>query len=228
MNKQTHHIRSIVPWLTVSLLILVTHCACAQDRFWVGLSGGLQNTYLLSSGRSEIDAKNAFRPNLALNTEFRFSPKIAVQTGLGYSLYTQKTSKFNNNFHYLTIPLHIKAGRFRKERKIALAYIVGLDFNYLLSAKNVYLDERNNITDYTNRSHTEPVLGLGIKKKINEQFLVETYITGKMGGMINNATNDGFALRNRNYGIMVSLIHTIPRSNKYYHKTSLINPNEYN
>ena len=214
MNKQTHHIRSFVPWLTVLLLILGIHSAGAQGRFWVGLSGGIQNTYLLSSGRSEIDAQNAFRPNLVLNTEYRFSPKIAIQTGLGYSVYTQKTSKFNNNFHYLTIPLHLKAGRFRKERKIALAYFVGVDFNFLLSAKNVYLDERNNITEYTNRFHTEPVLGLGIKKKINEQFLVETYITGKMGGMINNATNDGFALRNRNYGIMFSLTHTIPRCDK--------------
>ncbi|MBL7110507.1 MAG: outer membrane beta-barrel protein [Bacteroidales bacterium] len=214
MNEQSHHIRSFIPWLAVSLLILITHCTSAQDRFWVGLSGGLQNTYLLSSGRSEIDAQNAFRPNLLLNFEFRFSPKIALQTGLGYSLYTQKTSKFNNNFHYLIIPLHIKTGRFRKERKIALAYFVGVDFNYLLSAKNVYMDERSNIVEYTKRLHTEPVLGLGIKKKINEQFLVETYITGKMGGVINNASNDGFALINRNYGIMVSLTHIIPRSDK--------------
>jgi len=214
MKKQTLYIRSFLPWFTGLFLILITHSASAQDWFWIGLSGGIQNTYLLSKGRSEIDAQNAFRPNLALNAEFRFSPRLAFQTGLGYSLYTQKTSKFSNNFHYLTIPLHLKAGRFRKERKICLAYFTGVDMNYLLTAKNVYLDERSNIVEYTNRLHTELILGLGMKKKINEQFLIEVYLTGKAGGMINNATNDGFVLVNRNYGIMVSLTHSILRRNK--------------
>ena len=96
------------------LLLVLGSClsSSAQQKFWFGASAGVQNTLLSSRNSSEIDVKNAFRPFSTLDIEYRLSPRIAIQSGLGYALYTQNTSKYKNNFNFLLVPLYLKVGRF--------------------------------------------------------------------------------------------------------------------
>ncbi|MFC2123193.1 hypothetical protein ACFLU5_00155 [Bacteroidota bacterium] len=185
--------------------VLITGPSFAQKGFWYGSSIGVQNTYLTSLGRSEIDTKNAIRPLMTIDIEYRVSPKVAIQSGIGYSLYTQNTSKFKNNFNYFTIPLYIKGGSFKNDRKYALSFFGGFNLNYLLSAQNIYQGERKDISDYTTDFLIYNVVGFGVKRKINDNFVIETHLIGSMGGLLNNASTDGFLLMNMNYGLTVGL-----------------------
>jgi len=125
--------------------------------------------------------------------------------GIGYSLYTQNTSKFKNNFNYLTIPLYFKGGSFKNDRKFAFSYFCGINYNYLISAKNIYQGDKNDIKSYTRRFHQDLALGFGVKHKLTDKLLLETYLTGAVGGYINKASFDGFLLTNMNYGALISL-----------------------
>lgn len=196
---------NLKPFCFLSALTLCVGHLSAQKGIWYGVSCGAQNTYLYSWIRSEIDAKNAIRPFTTLDLQFQLSPKAAIQTGIGYSLYTQNTSKFKNNFNYLTIPVYLKGGSFKKDRKFALSYFAGLNFNYLLSAQNLYRGGKNDIMKYTRGFHQDYVYGLGMKYKIKDNILLETCLTGTVGGSINNVSFDGFALMNMNYGAVISL-----------------------
>ncbi len=192
--------------LILVLTLYITGELYAQKGLWYGCSFGIQNTYLRSWIKSDIDTKNVIRPFTRIDLEYRFSPKFALQTGLGYSLYTQNTSKFKNNFNYITIPLYYKGGSFKKDRKFALSYYSGLNYNILLSAQNIYLDEKNKINKYTNRIHQEVVLGIGVKHLIKEKLLLESYFIGSVGMQsINKLSTDGFSMINMNYGLVFSL-----------------------
>ena len=192
-------------FFTLFLFVLTDNPISAQKGLWYGVSIGVQNTYLRSWLRSEIDAKNTVRPVTAINLEYQFSPKAAIQSGIGYSLFTQNTSKFKNNLNYLTIPLYFKGGSLKDDRKHALSYFGGINFNYLLSAQNLYQGEKNDIVKYTSSFHQDIVFGIGMKHKIRDNFLLETYLMGAAGGTINKASTDGFALMNMNYGAIVSV-----------------------
>ena len=177
----------------------------AQKGLWYGVSAGVQNTMLSSKKRSEIDSKNAFRPLTTLDIEYRFSPKFAIQSGLGYALYTQNTSKFQNNFNYLLIPVYFKWGKIKAEKNLGTAFYFGYNFKHLFSAFNIYNEEKNDISGYAMKNHTDITAGYGIKYKINKNILFESYVTGAYGGIFNNASFDYFVLTNINYGIMFSL-----------------------
>ena len=184
----------------------------AQNGFWYGASFGIQNTLLSSKNSSEIDVKNAFRPMSTLDIEYRFNPKISIQSGLGYALYTQNTSKFKNNFNYLVIPLYIKGGKFKGNKNYALSTFFGFNYKYLLSAKNIFDGEKNDIFEYTTNSHIDYTIGFGLKYKIRDDLFLESHLTGAYGSNFNNASFDGFLLTNINYGISFSLKYNI--SNK--------------
>jgi hypothetical protein len=176
----------------------------AQEGLWYGISLGVQNTYLRSWIRSEIDAKNAARPVSFFNLEYQFSSNVSFQSGIGYSLYTQNTSKFKNNFNYFTIPVYLKGGSYKQDRRYALSYFGGVNLNFLLSAQNLYQGERNDIKEYTRSFHQDIIFGFGLKHKLRDNFLLEAYLTGAVGGYIPKVSMDGFALLNMNYGVMIS------------------------
>jgi hypothetical protein len=176
----------------------------AQEGFWYGVSLGVQNTYLVSK-LSSIDAKNALRPNTMIDIEYRYSPKFALQSGVGYSLFTQNTSKFKNNFNYLTIPLYIKGGRFKDDRKWGNSYFVGMNFNFILSAQSKYQGEKNDITSYTNKLLKDIVIGYGVKYKFSENFLLECHLTGSYGSSIDLGSSNGSKLIHINYGGLISI-----------------------
>jgi hypothetical protein len=176
----------------------------AQEGFWYGVSLGVQNTYLVSK-MSSIDAKNALRPNTMIDIEYRYSPKFALQSGVGYSLFTQNTSKFKNNFNYLTIPLYIKGGGFKDDRKWGNSYFVGMNFNFILSAQSKYQGEKNDITSYTNKLLKDIVIGYGVKYKFSENCLLECHLTGSYGSSIDLGSSNGSKLIHINYGGLISI-----------------------
>jgi hypothetical protein len=200
--KHKIYMRLSLIWL---VLVLVIKPLSAQKGLWYGVSGGVQNTYLRSWIRSEIDAKNAIRPVILFNLEYQFSSGASIQSGIGYSLYTQNTSKFKNNFNYLTIPLYLKGGSFKNGNRYALSYFCGINSNFLISAQNIYQGGKNDIKEYTMNFHQDLVFGCGIKHKISDNIMLETYLTGAVGGYINKTSFDGFALINMNYGALISL-----------------------
>jgi hypothetical protein len=184
----------------------------AQNGFWYGASVGIQNTFLSSKNSSEIDVKNAYRPTSTLDIEYRFNPKLSIQSGLGYALYTQNTSKFKNNFNYLVVPLYIKGGKFKENKKYALSTFFGFNYKILLSACNIYEGQKNDISEFTRNSHIDYTIGFGLKYKLQDNILLESHLTGAYGGNFNNASFDGFILTNFNYGVVFSLKYNL--SNK--------------
>ncbi len=194
------------PMLVMTIiLIVVCSIGSAQNGFHVGISAGVQNTLLWSEGRSEIDVRNAFCPLITADIEYRVEPIFGIQSGIGYSLYSQNTSKFRNNFNYLIVPLYLKLGGFKKEnKKFALSFLAGPNFKFLISANNVYQDDKNNISEYTTNFHLDYTLGIGLKYKLDDNFLLESHLTGTiLGGSFNNASFDGFVLENFNYGLVI-------------------------
>lgn len=196
-------------YILFALLILISlKCSpgLAQNGFWIGATAGVQNTMLSSKGRSEIDARNAFRPLFSADIAYRFSPKFEIQSGLGYALYTQNTSEFRNNFSYLTIPLYMKGGGFKKGRKFALSYFGGINYKFLLAAKNIYMDEKNDISEYSTAFHLDYTFGIGLKHKIRDNLILESHLMATLnGGSFNRTSFDGFFLSNINYGVTVGL-----------------------
>lgn len=189
----------------IILLILVCGISSAQNGLHVGFTAGMQNTLLASDGRSEIDVRNAFNPIISVDIEYRLEPWVGFQSGIGYALYSQNTSKFRNNFSYLSIPLYLKLGGFKKEnRKVAFSLFGGPNFKFLMAANNIDQDEKTDISDYTTDFHLDYTLGLGLKYKLNERFVLESHLTAtSFGGTFNTVSLDGFALRNFNYGLVL-------------------------
>ena len=206
MNETMRSIQHCIWIAAVIIPILGGRPASAQDGFQFGVSAGVQNTLLYSSYRSEINVKNAFCPLVTADIEYRFSPLFGIQSGMGYALYSQNTSKFRNNFSYLTVPAYVKLGGFKKERKFALSFFGGPNFKYLISASHVTQHEKNDISEYTKQFHIDYTLGIGLKYQLNENLVMESQLTGSfLGGSFNRATTDFFILKNTNYGVVLGL-----------------------
>ena len=154
---------------------------------------------------SEIDVKNAFCPYISADIEYRFAPRIGIQSGLGYAFYSQNTSKFRNNFNYLTVPLYLRVGGFKKDnRKFALSFFGGPNFKFLMSANNIFQDEKKNISDYTTEFHLDYTFGIGLNYRLNERLVLESHFTGTLwGSSFNNVSFTGFVLKNFNYGAVI-------------------------
>lgn len=188
----------------IILLILVCNPAFSQKGIQYGFSVGIQNTLLRSKNNTEVDVKNAFCPLVTADIAYGISNYFGIQSGIGYALYSQNTSQFRNNFNYLSVPLYLKIGGFRNNRRFALSVIGGANFKFLLSANNVYHNEKKDISNYTTRYHRDYTLGMGIKYKINNNLILESHLTGSfLGGSFNKASLEGFFLRNFNYGLVI-------------------------
>ncbi len=189
---------------TFTLLVLSCNISSAQNGLRFGISAGIQNTLLSSEMSSEIDVINAFCPLVSADIEYRFAPRIGLQAGLGYALYAQNTSKFRNNFNYLTVPLFLKVGGFKNDnRKFALSFFGGPNLKFLMSASNIYQDEKTNISDYTTDFHLDYTFGIGLYYRLNERLVLESHLTGTLwGSSFNYVSFTGFVLKNFNYGLV--------------------------
>ena len=192
---------------TLTLLLLSCSFSSAQNGLRFGISAGIQNTLLSSERSSEIDVKNAFCPLVTADIEYRFAPRIGVQSGIGYALYSQNTSKFRNNFNYLTLPVYLKVGGFKKDnRKFAFGFLGGPNFKFLMSANNIDQDAKNDITSYATEFHLDYTFGIGLNYRLDDRLVLESHLTGTLlGGSFNNASFNGFFLRNFNYGAMIGV-----------------------
>lgn len=205
--------RPCIGVVAVFILILASsRPLSAQEGFLFGMSAGVQNTLLYSAYRSEIDVKNAFCPLATADFEYRFSRLFGIQTGLGYALYSQNTSKFRNNFSYLTNPIYLKLGGFRHNRKLALSFFGGPNLKYLISATHVTQNENNDIAEYTTRFHMDYSLGVGVKYQLKKNLVLESHLTASfLGGSFNNASTDLFILKNTNYGAVLGFKYRFSR-----------------
>jgi hypothetical protein len=175
----------------------------------VGTSLSLQNTKLDSRLIKEVETYNAYRPAGNITLQYRFSKKIALQSGIGYMLLTQKTTDFSNNFNYLNVPIYIKLGSYKNNRSFALTYFGGFNFQYLIKANNIHNNEKTNINNYCDSFHYEAIFGAGLKNKISDKIEMEYYGFISRGSVINKTTSNGFNLSNKNYGIMINMIYAL-------------------
>lgn len=198
------------------ILLLIFHGlpAFAQKGFRIGVSAGIQNTLLQSKNRSEIDVRSAFCPLVTADAEYGFTNQFGVQSGIGTVQYAQNTSKFRNNFNYLIIPLYVKLGAFRNDRKVTLSFLAGPNFKFLLSAVNRYEGQKNDISDYTTGFHLDYTLGAGLNYNLGEHLVLESHLTSSfLGGSFNRSTSDGFFLKNFNYGVIFGMKYRLGKRN---------------
>lgn len=195
--------------ITCIVFQLITFSTYSQNRWSLGLSIAIQNTKLQSETMSRVNVESAYRPFFDAIVQYRFTKKLALESGIGYSLLTQNTSEFNNNFNYLSMPFYLKLGSYKKDRKIALSYLIGIKTQYLFTAKNIYNNNKTDITEYCDKLHFEGLLGLGVKYKLNDIFEIEFYGFAARGTVINETTHEGFNLYNKNMGLMFNLLYLL-------------------
>ncbi|MFH1052015.1 MAG: outer membrane beta-barrel protein [bacterium] len=198
--------RYLIVFLILNCLFLKVYC---QKGFSVGTSLSVQNTKLDSRLNKKVETYNAYRPAGNINLQYRFSNKIALQSGIGYMLLTQKTTDFSNNFNYLNVPVYIKLGSYKNNRRFAFTYFGGFNFQYLINANNIYNNEKTNINKYCDSFHYETIVGTGLKYKINDKLEMESYAFISRGCVINKTTSNGFNLSNKNYGIIINMIYEL-------------------
>jgi hypothetical protein len=198
--------RYLIVFLILNSLFFKVYC---QKAFSVGTSLFIQSTTLDSRLLKEVETYNAYRPAGSLILQYRFSNKIALQSGIGYMLLTQKTSDFSNNFNYLNVPIYLKLGSYKNNRSLALAYFGGFNLQYLIKANNIHNNEKTNINNYCDSFHYEAVFGAGLKNKINDKIEMEYYGFISRGSVINKTTSNGYNLSNKNYGIMINMIYAL-------------------
>ena len=197
--------------LPVVLLMLGLNPAYSQEGLHSGFSIGIQNTQLWSKDNSEIEVQNAYCPLVTAEIEYRVLPRVGVHSGAGYALYAQNTGKFRNNFNYLSVPLYLKIGGYKKnDRKFALSFFGGPNFKFLMSANNRYQDEKSDISEYTTGFHLDYTAGAGLNYRINENLILESHLTSSfLGGSFNRTSFDGFFLRNFNFGAVIGFKYSL-------------------
>ena len=194
---------------TFALLILLPNMN-AQHGLSAGLSTQLINTRMVDFSAKNISTQGAYRPATTLFVEYEFGRKCAFQSGLGYTMMTQNSDQFKNNFHYLAMPLYFKTGRLSEDKWIAFNTLFGFNLHYLLGARHVYRDEtKQDINDLSQQYHFDAVLGAGINIKISEKIRLDVFTIFSAGTYINKITPAQLYLNNINYGFGANLCYKI-------------------
>ena len=100
----------------------------AQGKFQIGLSSQIHNTRLMVD-YSSTRVKGAYRPTCVFFAEYDIGRHLGLHTGLGYTMMTQNSDAFKNNFHYLAMPLYLKIGRLNDDKRLAFTSFIGLDMH---------------------------------------------------------------------------------------------------
>jgi hypothetical protein len=196
-------------WLmSLSILILCLGFVSllhAQDRFSIGLSSQINNTRLMVDYAS-TQVKGAYRPTSILYTEVEFGRYLGIHTGLGYTMMTQNSDAFKNNFHYLAMPLYLKIGRLKDNKLLAFSSFVGMDMHYLLKASQLSPDRSNtDIGEYAQNFHADFATGAGVKFRVSGSFSMEALLTLSIGTMINADNAALMDINNLNTGFRLNL-----------------------
>lgn len=198
-------------WKRLISLSIVVLCLAfgtrlnAQDRFYIGLSSQINNTRLMVDYTS-TKVKGAYRPASILYTEFEFGRYLGFHTGLGYTMMTQNSDAFKNDFHYLAMPLYLKVGRLKEHKLLAFSSFVGMDMHYLLKASHLTPDGSDtDIREYAQSFHSDFATGAGVKFRLSGSFSIEALLTMSIGTMINANNAALLDINNLNTGFRLNL-----------------------
>ena len=138
--------------------------------------------------------------------EFEFGKKLALHSGLGYTMMTQNSDAFKNDFHYLALPLYLKFGRLKDDKRMAFTSFIGTDIHYLLKANHIGEDgTKTDIKDYAQTFHSDLTGGLGIKIRLSERFSMESMVSISYGTNINEYNAALMDINNLNTGFRLNL-----------------------
>lgn len=177
----------------------------AQDKFSLGVSAQIQNTRLLVD-LSSSHVKGAYRPASVLFMEYEFGKNLGFHTGLGYSMMTQNSDAFKNNFHYLALPLHLKIGRLREDKRVAFTSFIGVDVHYLLKAEHQNPEGSEvDLSEYAQTFQTDLSGGAGAKFRLTESLALEAMLSISYGSMVNADNAALMDINNLNFGFRINL-----------------------
>lgn len=177
----------------------------AQDRFLIGVSTQIHNTRLMVD-YSSTRVKGAYRPSSVLFAEYEFGKHLGLHTGLGYTMMTQNSDAFKNNFHYLAMPLYLKIGRLKEDKCLAFTSFIGMDMHYPLKATHISLNgDRTDILDYTQKFHADLAGGAGVKFRLSNRFSMEALVSISHGSNISVDNAALMDINNLNTGFRINL-----------------------
>ena len=177
----------------------------AQGKLSIGLSTQMLNTKLIVNA-SNINAKGAYRPTSVLFAEYNFWRKMAVHSGLGYTMMTQNSDAFKNNYHYLAMPLYLKHGKLEEGKKIAFTTFYGTNLHYLLSSNHIDYDGvKTDLTGHSRKFHLDFVFGGGLKFKLSDKIILEALTSFSLGSMVNKYNPAYVDVNNLNTGYSLNL-----------------------
>ena len=131
---------------------------------------------------------------------------MSVHTGFGYTMMTQNSDAFQNDFHYLAMPLYFKHGKLKDDKKIAFKSFCGANLHYLLDAKHTYLSgEETDIMKHSRKFHWELVIGGGLEFKLTEKLSLEALTSLSLGYMLTKYNHAYMDVHNYNSGYMLNL-----------------------
>ncbi len=193
-------------FLLISFLLFSSKTALfAQEKLSVGISGQMLNTRIMTDYLNP-HTKGAFRPTSIVYFEYNFGKKYAIHSGLGYTMMTQNSEAFKNNFHYLTMPFYLKIGRIQDDKRFAFTSFFGTNVHYLLKAQHVDPDGPNqNIMNHCQSFHYDFTVGAGIKFKLSDKYTLEALYSISIGTMINKNNAAYMDVNNFNRGFMLNL-----------------------
>lgn len=194
--------------LLISILIATVAFASqleAQDRLLMGVSAQIHNTRLMVDLTS-TQVKSAYRPASVLFMEYEFGRRLGFHTGLGYSMMTQNSDAFKNNFHYLAVPLHLKIGRLKEDKRLAFTSFFGVDMHYLLKAEHQNDDgSKMDLKEYAQTWHTDLTGGAGVKLRLTGNLALETMLSISYGSNVNAYNAALMDINNLNTGFRLNL-----------------------
>jgi len=179
----------------------------AQEKLQLGISTQIHNTRLMVD-LSSTHVKGAYRPTNVLFAEYSFGKHLAIHTGLGYTMMTQNSDAFKNNFHYLALPLYLKIGRLKDDKRLTFKSFIGMDMHYLLKATHITPNgNETDIMEYSRKFHSDLVGGAGIIVRLSDRFFMEGLVSVSFGS---NVAIDNAALmdiNNLNTGYRLNLLY---------------------
>ena len=196
--------------LTACVFLFLFTGMHAQNGMSAGCSAQLINNRIVDLSAKTLRVKGAYRPATSLFVEFELGRRFALQTGLGYTMMTQNSEQFKNNFHYLAVPIYFTRGRSDEDKRIAYSTLFGFNLHYLLGASHVYLDEtKEDIVDLSQPFHADLVIGPGININITDKIRLDVYAALSFGTYINKITPAQLYLNNLNTGFGVNLCYKL-------------------
>ena len=201
MRKQ----KELMFYLISLLSIAHVSGSFAQEKWSAGLSAQMINTRFLVNA-ANFQTRGAFRPTSIFFAEYNLGKKYSLHSGIGYSMMTQKSDVFKNNFQYLAMPVYLKKGRLHENQHVVFTTFYGVNLHYLLRAQHIFSDEtQTDIMNQSRKFHFDLVAGGGLKFKLSENITLEALTNFSLGYYINKRNAINMDINNFNSGFMLNL-----------------------